>query len=219
MKNAMTVFNRSLYDSYQMLGTMIWATFFWWLCVLPIFTIGPATLALVSIIQQSSRGAAVSPRDFWASLRSHFTFGTKLLVLHVLIIFPGVVYFLTLISMGHFLSYVIAILLLFGIVMWHCLMMYIIPLSLEQDEKRFTILFKRAFKLFVEHFLFTMNIVLYMVFISIICSIITIALIIWAGIIAFLAYNALRYLLNQYEPEHYSFELETNWRGIWRPWK
>jgi hypothetical protein len=219
MKNALTVFHRSLYDTYQHLTTILWSTILWWLSALPIVTLGPATVGLFHVLKQKKSGKSVRPSDFWYGMRKGFGVSIRLTLLYLLVSVPGLLYFFILLGFNTFLSYFIAIILLYFLVMWHLLYLYIVPLIIEQEETKLSILFKRALRLVSENYMLTINITLYMVIITLICSIISILLVIWAGWMAMTAYNSLLYLLNKHDPTNYGFDPTVKWRNQWKTWK
>ncbi|MFC0471781.1 DUF624 domain-containing protein [Halalkalibacter kiskunsagensis] len=219
MKNAMTVFYRSLYDMYQNLGTVIWSTILWWICVLPIFTLGPASAGLFYVLKQKRLGKSVGPRDFFYGMRSHFGVGIRISFLYLLISVPGFIYFFLLLRLESFATYFLAIILLYFLVMWHFLLLYMFPLLVEQESKKLSILFKRSLRLVSENYVFTINIVLYLVLLTLISSIISILIVVWAGWMVITASNSLLFLLNKYDPENYPFDPTVSWKGIWKAWK
>ncbi|ADU29308.1 DUF624 domain-containing protein [Evansella cellulosilytica] len=219
MKNSLTVFQRSLFDTYQNLGVILWATVLWWISVLPIITLGPATAGLFYVIKCKKTKVTVGPRDYWTGVKKYFSIGMRLTLLHLFVVVPGLSYFFLLLRTESFFSYFIAMILLYFILMWHLFMLYMMPILVEQEVTKISILFKRSFRLVTENYFFTVNIVLYMFFVTLISSILAIMLIVWAGWMAMTAYNSLLYLLNKYEPNEYRFDEEVNWRGTVRPWK
>ncbi|MDQ0257238.1 ABC-type multidrug transport system fused ATPase/permease subunit [Evansella vedderi] len=219
MKNALTVFHRSVYDTYQSLGVILWSTILWWLSVLPIITLGPATAGLFYVINRKRNDVTAGPRDFWYGMKKYFWIGIQLSFLYLFVAVPGLSYFFILLTLDSFFTYFTAMIILYILVMWHLLMVYTMPFLVEQNITKISTLLKRSLRLVAENYMFTINIALYMVIITLVCSIITIMLVIWAGWMAVTAYNSLLYLLNKYEPNQYQFDPEVHWKGSLRPWK
>lgn len=219
MKNALTVFHRSIYDTYQNLGFVLWSTILWWLSVLPIFTLGPATAGLFYVIHRKRIAVSVGPSDFWYGFKKHFRIGTHLSFIYLLIVVPGVIYFYLLLNMNNLFAYIIGLIILYFLIFWHLLLLYALPILIEQEITRISVVLRRALRLVTENYFFSVNIVLYMFFMTILCSIITISLVVWAGLMAFLSHNALLYLLSKYAPDQYTFDETVNWKGSIKPWK
>ncbi|TMW71390.1 YesL family protein [Alteribacter natronophilus] len=218
MRHALTVFYRSIFDTYQNLGTVLWATVLWWLSILPVFTLGPATAGLIYVIRQKQLGKSVRPADYWYAFRLYLKPGLVFTLLYLLVSVPGVVYFFLLIQGGTFLTYFGAIIVLYILILWHLLLLYAMPLMVEQQIHSSSLLLKRALRLVTENYIFTVNIALYMVILTIICTVISIFIVIWSGWIAMTACNAMRYLMSKYD-NTYSFNPEVKWGRVWRPWK
>ncbi|PYZ97522.1 hypothetical protein CR205_02695 [Alteribacter lacisalsi] len=219
MRHAMTVFYRSIFDTYQNLGTVLWATILWWLSILPVITLGPATAGLLYVIRQKRLGKSVRPRDYWYAFRLYLKPGVLLTLLYLLVSVPGAVYFFLLLQWGTFLTYFGAMIVLYILILWHLLLLYTMPLMVEQKLHSPALLLKRALRLVTENYLFTVNIVLYMVILTIICTVISIFIVIWAGWMAMTAYNSMMYLMSKYDEDQYAFDPEVKWGRIWRTWK
>lgn len=213
------MFHRSLFDSYHHLGFLVWTTICWWMCLLPIITAGPATAAMFTVFKQKRENKMVRPADFWQAFKDNWRTGIKLQLVYILITFPGVIYSITLIRSELFLPMLAGMVLIYLLFMWHLIYLYAFPVYIEQGQSSLKIVLLRSFKLVSENFGFTINMSLYIVAVTLVCSLFTIALTIWAGILTVMIQNSVLHLLHQYEPEKYSFSSEVSWSGTLRPWK
>lgn len=218
MKNAWIVFNRSVFDGYQQLGTIIKFTILWWLCMLPILTFGPATAGLFSVIIKSKKGHSITVKDYFQAVHQHIGIGMKLSLLYLFIMVPGTVYTIILFSNGSVAPNIIGILLIYILIIWNLIVLYMFPLMVIQEEQDLTTILKQSWKLVTENYSFTFNIALYILITTLICSVLTIMLVAWSGLLALISYNSLSFLLHKYNPDEYSFDYNVKWRGFIRPW-
>jgi hypothetical protein len=218
MKNAWIVFNRSVFDGYQQLGTIIKFTILWWLCMLPILTFGPATAGLFSVIIKSKKGHRITVKDYFQAVHQHIGIGMKLSLLYLFIMVPGTIYTIILFSNGSVATNIIGILLIYILIIWNLIVLYMFPLMIIQEEQDLTTIVKQSWKLVTENYSFTFNIALYILITTLICSVLTIMLIAWSGLLALISYNSLSFLLHKYNPNEYSFDYNVKWRGLIRPW-
>ncbi|CAG9621108.1 DUF624 domain-containing protein [Sutcliffiella rhizosphaerae] len=218
MRDAWIVFNRSIYEGYQMLGTIIKFTILWWICMIPLFTFGPATAGLFAIIQKSKTGASVSIQDYFHFMKKFFHIGIRLSGLYLFVMIPGIAYIILLFSQGEILSNIFGILLMYILILWNLVIFYTFPLLIIQKTDDILILLKRALKLVTENYSFTLNIALYAIITTLICSVLAILLVAWIGLLAIISLNSLSFLLHKYHPEDYQFEYNVSWKGVLKPW-
>ncbi|WP_183163871.1 DUF624 domain-containing protein [Alteribacter keqinensis] len=219
MKQAMTVFYRSIFDTYQHLWTLVWATMLWWICILPVVTSGPATAGLFYVVKKIRNGEPAVPGDFFKGAHKYKGIGLKISCCSIFITVPGGIYFFILLGTGSFIAYFTAMIILYMVLMWFLLLLYVMPLMVEQDIHSLSLLLKRSFRLLSENYLFTINMALYLLLLTFFSTVITIIMAVWAGWIAKNAYNALIFLLHKHEVADYEFSGDVSWKGAWRTWK
>ena len=218
MKNALVVFNRSIYDSYQHLSKVMLLTILWWLSVLPIFTLGPATAGLFYALKRRDESKNLR-KEFFHGMKMYFLVSFKLTILSLFVTLPCIFYMYFLLTMETTFAYFLALLLLYVLIMWHLIMLYVFPLMVELNQKKVSILLKYALRLTCEHFVFSSCIGFYILLVALLSSIISIMLVVMVGCVAIICYNSLLFLLSVTLPDQYNFDHEVNWKGILRPWK
>lgn len=218
MRDALKVFNRSIYDAYHHLGFLLKFTILWWLSVLPIITVGPATAGLFYVIRKKRLGLHVTKKDYFLGFRKYFKLGIQLSFIHLFITVPGIFYVTYLFTLGFLLANIIGVVLMYLLILWHLIVFYMFPLIVEQKQHNFLIVFKRSLRLVSENYFFTINIALYLLIVTLICSIFTILMIVWTGVLVWISYTSMYFLLHKYNPDEYTFDYNINWKGLVKPW-
>lgn len=218
MKDSLIIFNRSIYDTYQHLGSVIKYTILWWLCLLPVFTLGPATAGLFYVLRMKKKEMRVTTKDYFIGFRIYFKVGIQITLLYLFVMVPGIVYIHYLFSFSILLTNIIAVLIIYVLILFNLVIFFMFPLMVEQNLNKISVILKRAFRLVSENFSFTLNVALYLLLMTLISSVITIMMVAWAGMVALLSYNSVLYLLSKYNPDEYTFDSNVKWKGIIKVW-
>ncbi|MBS4179518.1 DUF624 domain-containing protein [Lederbergia citrea] len=218
MKASLRVFHKSIFETYHQLGFVLRISLLWLLCSIPIVTIGFATIGLLYSIEKKQKGED-DFHHFFKGMKKYRKPTLLLSALYAVIMIPGGIYFSILFTLNHIMaiSFSFALLyLMFGV---QFMMMYMVSLMVKQNLLDVKLIIIRSFRLFIENVSFTLNLSIYILLITILSLLVPILLLVWAGLLGFIAYYSLLYLLAKYESRPYEADLEVSWRGAWKPWK
>jgi uncharacterized membrane protein YesL len=219
MKNSCKIFYRGLFDAYSSLGFSIGVSILWLLSIIPIITVGPATGALLSIIKLKKTGYPVHFFDFWREMRKFGTKGLLLSLIYVLIVVPAIFYMIYLYSFHSLWLQLIGTMIFYLFIIANLLYLYVFTIMVEQGIESITIVFKRAYRLLIENFMFSIQLALFIILIIFVTVMIPILLFITPVWIAYSIYIALMFLLQRYDDEAYKVDLTVNWKGVWKSWR
>lgn len=218
MKASLRVFHKSIFETYHQLGFVFRLSLLWLLCALPIVTVGFATIGVMYSIEKKQHEDGVA-RLFFEGIKKYMKPILQLTALYGIILIPSAFYLWILSSFEEVWSKSISMGLWYLVFILHFMMMYMVSLMVKQELVDVKLIVIRSFRLFVENISFTLNLAIYILLVTVLSLIIPIFLVIWAGLLGFIAYYSLQYLLAKYQPEDYEVDLRVNWRETWKPWR
>jgi|GEM_PF-7055769 len=219
MNLSIKVIYRSFYDLYQEIGRYFIFSIVWFIFLLPLVTIGPATAALFYVLRLSRTKQEVTLKDYWQGMKKYWVSGNKISAIYWFVTIPALFYLVQLNVANHTLSFMMAILLVCLLFLWQMIHLFIYGLLVEQEEAKVEQLYLRAYRIVVENGIFCLALILNVTLFTFLFAVFPILLFIWPSWMALTMYNSTVYLLSQYAPESYTFSLEVSWRGLWSPWK
>ncbi|MBS4195577.1 DUF624 domain-containing protein [Lederbergia citri] len=218
MKASLKVFHKSIYEAYQQLGFVIQLSLLWLLCSIPLITIGFANSGVLYCIEHKNNRNSLF-KNFFIGMKEYFKPTLLLTALYLFFVVPGILYFSILFSSENIWIISLSLIILYGLLLVHLMLIYIFPLMMKQNEMRVSRILAKTFKITIENIGFSINVFIYILLVTAITVIFPLLLLILAGVVGFILYYSVTHTLSTYSTSHEEVEWKVNWRGSWRPWR
>lgn len=174
MRDALTVFWRSLRDWYNGMVSFAALNALWFGAALTVVLLGPATAGIYAVAASTARGTGQHVSDFWQGAREYLWVSVRWLLLNVIV----VIVFVVNIAFygeapGFFGQIVLVIVLTFGL-LWVTMQLYVWPFLMMQEDQRLRVALKNALYLALATPLYTITLLL-CALAALIFSVVTIA--------------------------------------------